>query len=84
MEIHNECFASTKKGGRRKTAVGAYRIKSRISRSLRLLSRELNRLYNEGKVPMEDYNILRTCLSHYTEYVPIDKRIKLRQEEEEE
>ena len=33
---------------------------------------------------MEDYNILRTCLSHYTEYVPIDKRIKLRQEEEEE
>mgnify|MGYP001122022685 CR=1 FL=1 len=80
MEIHEECFAA-KKGSRRKTAVPAYRIKSRISRSLKLLSRELNRLYNEGKVPMEDYNILRTCLSHYTEYVPVDKRYKLAQEE---
>ena len=80
MEIHDQCFAA-KKGRRRKTAVPAYRIKSRISRSLKLLSRELNRLYNEGKVPMEDYNILRTCLSHYTEYVPVDKRYKLKQEE---
>ena len=58
-----------------------YQLIVSISRSLKLLSRELNRLYNEGKVPMEDYNILRTCLSHYTEYVPVDKRYKLKQEE---
>ena len=78
--IDSNSFHGTKKGGRRKTAVRAYRIKSRITRSLKLLNRELNRLYKDGKVPMEDYNILRTCLTHYTDFVPVDKRYKLSQE----
>jgi len=66
-----------KKGGVRKTAVRAFRTKSRITRSLSFLRKELDRLYRDGKVPMEDYNLLRTCLSHYKEYMPTDKRYKI-------
>ena len=70
-------FHGTKKGGVRTTAVRAFRVKRRISRSLRLLRKELDRMYRDGKVPMEDYNILRTCLSHYKEYIPTDRRYKI-------
>jgi len=76
MEIHEECFA-TKKGGVRKTARRAFRGKRRISRSLSLIRKELDRLYNGGKVPQEDYNILRTCLSHYKEFMSVDDRYKI-------
>ena len=76
-DIDSDSFHGTKKFGRRKTAVRAFRTKQRISRSLMFLHRELDRLYKDGKVPMEDYNILRTCLSHYKEYMPVDKRFKI-------
>ena len=76
--INNDLeFHGTKKGGVRKTAVRAFRIKSRISRSLKFIRKELDRLYRDGKVPQEDYNILRTCLSHYKEYMTVDKRFKI-------
>tara|TARA_R110002020_G_scaffold142107_1_gene314141 strand:+ start:1167 stop:1406 length:240 start_codon:yes stop_codon:yes gene_type:complete len=76
-DIDSDSFHGTKKGGVRRTAVRAFRTKQRISRSLMFLRRELDRLYKDGKVPMEDYNILRTCLSHYKEYMPVDKRFKI-------
>ena len=66
-----------KKGGVRKTAVRAFRTKRRISRSLALLRKELDRLNRDGQIPMEDYNILRTCLSHYKEFMEVDKRFKI-------
>ena len=70
-------FHGTKKGGVRKTAVRAFRTKSRITRSLSFLRKELDRLYRDGKVPMEDYNLLRTCLSHYKEFMSVDDRYKI-------
>ena len=73
-EITPDSFHGTKKGGIRKTAVRAFRVKKRISRSLSLLRKELDRLNKNGQIPMEDYNLLRTCLSHYKEFMPTDKR----------
>jgi len=70
-------FHGTKGGQVRRTAVRAFRTKRRISRSLALLRKELDRMYRDGKVPQEDYNILRTCLSHYKEYIPTDRRYKI-------
>ena len=75
--IDSDSFHGTKKGGVRRTAIKAYNTKRRITRSLYFLRKELDRLYKDGKVPMEDYNILRTCLSHYKEYMPVDKRFKI-------
>ena len=76
-DIDSESFHGTKGGQVRRTAVKAFRTKRRISRSLALLRKELDRMYRDGKVPMEDYNILRTCLSHYKEYIPTDRRYKI-------
>ena len=70
-------FHGTKAGMVRKTARRAFRTKGRISRSLMFIRKELDRLYRDGKVPQEDYNILRTCLSHYKEYMTVDKRFKI-------
>ena len=70
-------FHGTKKGGVRKTAVRAFRVKKRISRSLSLLRKELDRLNKNGQIPVEDYNLLRTCLSHYKEFMPVDQRFKI-------
>ena len=83
MEIHEECFASTKKGGVRTTARRAFMKPRRIARSLRYLTKQLNSLYKKGKIPEEDYRLLSTCLSHYKEYETEarDMRFKLRQEE---
>ena len=75
--LHPDSFHSTKKGGRRKGAVRAYAVKRRISRSLSFLRKELDRLNRDGKIPMEDYMILKTCLSHYKEFMPVDKRFKI-------
>ena len=76
-DIDSDSFHGTKAGQARRSAVKAYRIKSRISRSLKFIRKELDRLYRDGKVPQEDYNILRTCLSHYKEYMTVDKRYKI-------
>ena len=70
-------FHGTKKGGVRITAVRAFRVKRRISRSLRLLRKELDRLNKNGQIPVEDYNLLRTCLSHYKDFMPTDRRFKI-------
>ena len=70
-------FHGTKKGGVRRTAVRAFRVKKRISRSLSLLRKELDRLNKNGQIPVEDYNLLRTCLSHYKEFMPTDRRFKI-------
>ena len=76
-DIDSDSFHGTKKGGVRRTAIRAFRTRSRISRSLMFIRRELDRLYKDGKIPMEDYNILRTCLSHYKEFMEVDKRFKI-------
>ena len=70
-------FHGTKKGGVRRTAVRAFRVKRRISRSLGLLRKELDRLNKNGQIPVEDYNLLRTCLSHYKDFMPTDRRFKI-------
>jgi len=70
-------FHGTKKGGVRRTAVRAFRVKRRISRSLALLRKELDRLNKNGQIPVEDYNLLRTCLSHYKDFMPTDRRFKI-------
>jgi len=70
-------FHGTKKGGVRRTAVRAFRVKKRISRSLSLLRKELDRLNKNGQIPVEDYNLLRTCLSHYKDFMPTDRRFKI-------
>ena len=70
-------FHGTKGGQARRSATKAYRTKSRISRSLKFIRKELDRLYRDGKIPQEDYNILRTCLSHYKEFMTVDKRFKI-------
>ena len=80
-EIDSDSFHGTKKGDPRRTARKAYRFKKRtmrnISRSLMLVRKELDRLYNLGQIPQEDYNILITCLSHYKEFMTVDKRFKI-------
>jgi len=76
-EIDSDSFHGTKAGMVRKTARRAFRGKRKISRSLMLIRKELDRLYNGGKVPQEDYNILRTCLSHYKEFMTVDNRFKI-------
>ena len=76
-DIDSDSFHGTKAGGVRKTARRAFKKPRRIARSLRYLTKQLNSLYKKGIVPEEDYNLLRTCLSHYKEYMPVDKRFKI-------
>ena len=80
-DIDSDSFHGTKAGGVRKTARRAFKKPLRIARSLRYLTKELNSLYEKGIVPEEDYNLLRTCLSHYKEYQleARDKRFKIRE-----
>jgi len=75
--LHEDTFHGTKKGMRRKTARRAFIKKSRISRSLALIRKSLDKLKSSGQIPMEDYMLLRTCLSHYKEFMPVDKRYKI-------
>ena len=53
------------------------RTKRKITRSLSIVRKELDRLRRSGKIPDEDYNILRTCLDHYKEFMPTDSRYKI-------
>tara|TARA_R100000306_G_C4311836_1_gene110599 strand:- start:135 stop:395 length:261 start_codon:yes stop_codon:yes gene_type:complete len=82
--LHPDTFHGTKKDQVRKTARLAYRglrrkkvMKRRISRSLALVRKALDKLKKSNQIPMEDYNLLRTCLSHYKEFMPVDQRFKI-------
>ena len=78
-DIDSDSFHGTKAGEIRLTSRRAFRKPRRIARSLRYLTKQLNSLYKKGIVPEEDYNLLRTCLSHYKEYEAEarDKRFKI-------
>jgi len=66
--LHADTFHGTKKGMRRKTAIGAYQGDKRVKSAIKLLMDNIVRLRKRKMVSQSDYAGIVNALGNYAEY----------------
>ena len=66
--LHEDTFHGTKKGMRRKTAIGAYQGDKRVKSAIRLLAANLEKLKKRNMISDSEYHSILNALGDYASH----------------